>query len=153
MSLQSVKDYFRENSLPLEVSETEKETGTVAEAAVAFGIEEDEIAKTMSFVLKNGECILILMKGTARVDNKKFKENFKEKAVMVPFDRVEELTGHIPGGVCPFGLKKDLRVFLDKTLKEFDIVYPAGGTPHSAVKITVDMLADVTKGQWIDVTK
>ena len=153
MSLQSVKDYFRENSLPLEVSETEKETGTVVEAAVAFGIEEDEIAKTMSFVLKSGECILILMKGTARVDNKKFKENFKEKAVMVPFDRVEELTGHIPGGVCPFGLKKDLRVFLDKTLKEFDIVYPAGGTPHSAVKITVDMLADVTKGQWIDVTK
>ena len=153
MSLQSVKDYFRENNLPLEVSETEKETGTVAEAAVAFGIEENEIAKTMSFVLKSGECILILMKGTARVDNKKFKENFKEKAVMVPFDRVEELTGHIPGGVCPFGLKKDLRVFLDKTLKEFDIVYPAGGTPHSAVKITVDMLADVTKGQWIDVTK
>lgn len=153
MSLQSVKDYFRENNLPLEVSETEKETGTVAEAAVAFGIEEDEIAKTMSFVLKRGECILILMKGTARVDNKKFKENFKEKAVMVPFDRVEELTGHIPGGVCPFGLKKDLRIFLDKTLKEFDIVYPAGGTPHSAVKITVDMLADVTKGQWIDVTK
>lgn len=153
MSLESVKDYFRENNLPLEVSETEKETGTVAEAAVAFGIEEDEIAKTMSFVLKSGECILILMKGTARVDNKKFKENFKEKAVMVPFDRVEELTGHIPGGVCPFGLKKDLRIFLDKTLKEFDIVYPAGGTPHSAVKITVDMLADVTKGQWIDVTK
>ncbi len=153
MSLQSVKDYFRENNLPLEVSETEKETGTVAEAAVAFGIEEDEIAKTMSFVLKSGECILILMKGTARVDNKKFKENFKEKAVMVPFDRVEELTGHIPGGVCPFGLKKDLRIFLDKTLKEFEIVYPAGGTPHSAVKITVDMLADVTKGQWIDVTK
>ena len=153
MSLESVKDYFRENNLPLEVSETEKETGTVAEAAVAFGIKEDEIAKTMSFVLKSGECILILMKGTARVDNKKFKENFKEKAVMVPFDRVEELTGHIPGGVCPFGLKKDLRIFLDKTLKEFDIVYPAGGTPHSAVKITVDMLADVTKGQWIDVTK
>ena len=153
MSLQSVKDYFRENNLPLEVSEAEKETGTVAEAAVAFEIEEDEIAKTMSFVLKSGECILILMKGTARVDNKKFKENFKEKAVMVPFDRVEELTGHIPGGVCPFGLKKDLRIFLDKTLKEFDIVYPAGGTPHSAVKITVDMLADVTKGQWIDVTK
>ena len=153
MSLQSVKDYFRENNLPLEVSEIEKETGTVAEAAVAFGIKEDEIAKTMSFVLKSGECILILMKGTARVDNKKFKENFKEKAVMVPFDRVEELTGHIPGGVCPFGLKKDLRIFLDKTLKEFDIVYPAGGTPHSAVKITVDMLADVTKGQWIDVTK
>lgn len=153
MSLQSVKDYFKENNLPLEVNETEKETGTVAEAAIAFGIQEDEIAKTMSFVLKSGECILILMKGTARVDNKKFKENFKEKAVMVPFDRVEELTGHIPGGVCPFGLKKDLRIFLDKTLKEFEIVYPAGGTPHSAVKITVDMLADVTKGQWIDVTK
>ncbi|NME35200.1 MULTISPECIES: YbaK/EbsC family protein [Fusobacterium] len=153
MSLESVKKYFLDNDLPLMVSETDKDTGTVKDAAIAFGIEEDEIAKTMGFLLKSGECILILMKGTARVDNSKFKARFKEKAVMIPFDRVEELTGHMPGGVCPFGLKKDLRIFLDETLKEFDIVYPAGGTPHSAVKITVDMLVDVTKGEWVNITK
>ena len=139
MSLESVKNYFKENNLPLEVTETDKITDTVANAAKAFGIEEDEIAKTMGFQFKNGECILILTKGTAK------------KAVMIK-DVVEE-TGHEPGGVCPFGLKKPLKIYLDKTLKEFDIVYPAGGTPHSAVKISVDLLEKITKGEWIDICK
>ena len=153
MSLESVNKYFKENNLSLVVEETEKNTATVALAAEAFGIMEDEIAKTMGFLLKDGSSILILMKGTARVDNSKFKSFFKEKAVMIPFDRVEELTGHMPGGVCPFGLKSPLKIYLDETLKEFEIVYPAGGTPHSAVKISVDMLAEVTKGEWVSITK
>lgn len=153
MSLESVNKYFKENNLSLVVEETEKNTATVALAAEAFGIMEDEIAKTMGFLLKDGSSILILMKGTARVDNSKFKSYFKEKAVMIPFDRVEELTGHMPGGVCPFGLKSPLKIYLDETLKEFEIVYPAGGTPHSAVKISVDMLAEVTKGEWVSITK
>ena len=76
MSLESVKIYFKENNLPLEVTETKEITDTVANAAKAFGIEEDEIAKTMGFQLKNGECILILTKGTARIDNQKFKSIF-----------------------------------------------------------------------------
>lgn len=153
MSLESVNKYFKENNLSLVVEETKKNTATVALAAEAFGIMEDEIAKTMGFLLKDGSSILILMKGTARVDNSKFKSYFKEKAVMIPFDRVEELTGHMPGGVCPFGLKSPLKIYLDETLKEFEIVYPAGGTPHSAVKISVDMLAEVTKGEWVSITK
>ena len=151
MSLESVKNYFKENNLPLEVTETDKITDTVANAAKAFGIEEDEIAKTMGFQFKNGGCILILTKGTAKIDNQKFKGLFHEKAVMIK-DVVEE-TGHESGGVCPFGLKKPLKIYLDKTLKEFDIVYPAGGTPHSAVKISVDLLEKITKGEWIDICK
>ena len=99
---------------------------------------EDEIAKTMGYKLKNGEYILILSKGTAKLDNKKFKAIFQEKAVMIPFDEVVEATGHPVGGVCPFGLKTPLKIYLDKTLKEFDIVYPAGGSPHS---------------EWVDVSK
>lgn len=153
MSLESVKDFFKNNNLPLVVEETEKDTTTVKAAAEAFGIMEDEIAKTMGYKMKNGEYILILTKGTARLDNRKFKDNFQQKAVMIPFDEVLEATGHPVGGVCPFGLKSPLKIYLDKTLKEFDIVYPAGGSPHSAVKISVDMLAEVTKGTWVDVCK
>lgn len=81
------------------------------------------------------------------------KELFHEKAVMIPADEVFEATGHPVGGVCPFGLKTPLKVYLDKTLREFETVYPAGGSPHSAVKISVDMLADVTGGTWVSVTK
>ncbi len=153
MSLDSVKKYFIDNNLPLTVEESNKDTTTVKLAAEAFGILEDEIAKTMGYKLKNGEYILILTKGTARLDNRKFKDTFHEKAVMIPSDEVLEATGHPVGGVCPFGLKSPLKIYLDETLKEFDIVYPAGGSPHSAVKISVDLLADITKGEWIDVTK
>ncbi|MDP0493054.1 MAG: YbaK/EbsC family protein [Fusobacterium sp. JB021] len=153
MSLRTVQEFFKENELPLSVMETEKPTGTVSEAAKAFGILEDEIAKTMGFLLKDGSCILILMKGTARVDNKKFKKVFHEKAKMIPFDEVEELTGHEPGGVCPFGLANPLKIYLDETLKEFDIMYPAGGTPHSAVKVSVEMLSKITNGTWVNITK
>ncbi|MFK4784637.1 YbaK/EbsC family protein [Fusobacterium sp. MFO224] len=153
MSLRTVQEFFKKNELPLTVMETKKPTGTVSEAAKAFGILEDEIAKTMGFLLKDGNCILILMKGTARVDNKKFKKVFQEKAKMIPFDQVEELTGHEPGGVCPFGLTSPLEIYLDETLKEFETMYPAGGTPHSAVKISVEMLSKITNGTWIDITK
>jgi prolyl-tRNA editing enzyme YbaK/EbsC (Cys-tRNA(Pro) deacylase) len=153
MSLESVKNFFQENNLPLYVEESQKDTSTVKLAAEAFGIMEDEIAKTMGYKLKNGEYILILSKGTAKLDNKKFKAIFQEKAVMIPFDEVAEATGHPVGGVCPFGLKTPLKIYLDKTLKEFDIVYPAGGSPHSAVKISVDMLAKITQGEWVDVSK
>lgn len=151
MSLESVKNYFKENNLPLEVTETNEITDTVAHAASAFGIEEDEIAKTMGFQLKSGECILILTKGTAKIDNKKFKALFHEKAVMIK--DITEATSHEPGGLCPFGLKTPLKVYLDNTLKEFEIVYPAGGTPHSAVKISVDFLQKITQGEWIDICK
>lgn len=151
MSLESVKKYFEENNLPLKVTETDEITDTVANAAKAFGIQEDEIAKTMGFQLKSGECILILTKGTAKIDNRKFKDIFHEKAVMIK--DITETTSHEPGGLCPFGLKTPLKIYLDKTLKEFQIVYPAGGTPHSAVKISVELLEKITKGEWIDICK
>ncbi|WP_300394652.1 YbaK/EbsC family protein [Fusobacterium sp.] len=151
MSLESVKNYFKENNLPLEVTETDEITDTVENASKAFGITEGEIAKTMGFQLKSGECILILTKGTAKIDNQKFKSIFHEKAVMIK--DIFEVTSHEPGGLCPFGLKTPLKIYLDETLKEYQVVYPAGGTPHSAVKISVELLEKITKGKWINICK
>jgi len=152
MSVESVKKYFVERKLPLEVLEPEADTSTVEKAAMAIGVEPDMIAKTLAFQLKDRN-ILILTKGGARTDNKKFKSHFREKAKFVAFEDVEAVTGHPAGGICPFGLANDLEIYLDVSLKEFDTVYPAGGSPNSAVKISVDYLAEVTKGTWIDISK
>lgn len=152
MSLDSVKAHFKEVAPDLKVIELEASSATVDLAAAALNVEPDEIAKTMAFWY-NEEAILILSKGTARIDNGKFKEAFGVKAKMLKGDEVVEETGHPIGGVCPFGLKKPLKVYLDKTLKEFDFVYPAGGTPNSAVKISIASLEHITKGQWVDVSK
>lgn len=152
MSVEKVRKYFQDNSLDLKVIEFEDSTATVELAAQVLGVEPDRIAKTMAIRMKSGN-IIVVTKGGARLDNRKFKDCFKEKGTMISHDEVEEITGHPVGGVCPFVLKEGLKVYLDVSLKEFDIVYPAGGSPSSAVRITPEYLQQVTDGEWVDVCK
>lgn len=152
MSLESVKEQFKNQNLGLEIIQFEQSTATVNLAAEALGVEPDRIAKTMAFKLKESN-ILVVSKGGARVDNRKFKDIFKTKSKMMNHEEVVELTGHPVGGVCPFGLEKPLEVYLDETLKEFDYVYPAAGSPNSAVRVTIDELEQVTNGTWVNVCK
>lgn len=152
MSLESVKKQFEEEKLGLKVMEMGQSTATVELAAEAIGVEPGQIAKTMALALKDKN-ILIVSKGDAKIDNRKYKEYFKTKAKMISGDEVIEITGHPVGGVCPFGLKNPLQIYLDDSLKQYDFVYPAGGAKNAAVKITLQQLQEVTKGTWIDVCK
>ncbi len=153
MSLESVKKYFDDNKLlDLHILETQESTATVELAAKAHGVEPALIAKTMAFGLKDRK-ILIVTKGDARIDNRKFKDYFHEKASMLNHEEVLEVTGHPVGGVCPFGLKNPMDIHLDISMKEFEYVYPAAGSTNSAVKITPDRLQEVTGGIWVDVCK
>ena len=152
MTVKSVQKHIEEAGLDLEIIEMDTSTATVELAANALGVEPARIAKTMAIRLKDRD-ILILTKGDMRIDNRKFKDYFKEKARFIKMEEIEEATGHPIGGVCPFGLIKPLDIYLDISLKEFDYVYPAGGSPNTCIKIDVDYLDEVTKGIWIDVCK
>ncbi|HBE80610.1 MAG TPA: prolyl-tRNA editing protein [Firmicutes bacterium] len=152
MSLESVKKQFRQEGLPLTVVELETSSATVELAAKALDVEPGRIAKTMALRLKDQD-ILILAKGDVRIDNRKFKEQFNEKAKFIETAEVLEVTGHPVGGVCPFGLKRPLPVYLDKSLQIYNYVYPAGGSPNSAVKIDLEYLKKITHGEWVDVCK
>ena len=124
MSLERAKKYLEEKGYADHVIELEESSATVQLAAEALGVEQGMIAKTMSFLV-DGEPILILTEGPAKVDNRKYKDQFHVKAKMIPFDEVEEYIGHVPGGVCPFGIKDGIKVYLDESLKRFETVYPA----------------------------
>lgn len=153
MSAEAARTYLRNKGFEDRIITREDSTATVEAAAAAIGVTPGEIAKTLSFILGSGP-ILIVAEGTARVDNKKFKAAFGEKARMIPFEEVEELTGHAPGGVCPFGAKEGVKVYLDESLRKYDAVYPAAGDAHSAVRLSVEELekvVDVTA--WVDVAK
>lgn len=150
MSIERVKQYFADNNLPLEVIEFEISTATVELAARALGVEPGRIAKTMALRLKESD-ILILAKGDVKLDNRKFKDQFGEKAKFIGLEDVEVATGHPVGGVCPFGLTKPLQIYLDQSLQVFDYVFPAGGGPNTAVKIDVDSLQKITAAPFIDV--
>ena len=127
MSLEKAESYLKEAGFLDHVIELKESTATVALAAEALGVEPGMIAKTMSF-LQGEQPVLILTEGTAKVDNRKYKDTFHVKAKMIPFEQVEEVTGHAPGGVCPFGIKDGIEVYLDESLKRFETVYPAAET-------------------------
>ncbi|AHM58154.1 hypothetical protein EAL2_808p06510 (plasmid) [Peptoclostridium acidaminophilum DSM 3953] len=152
MAVEDVRKYFSDKGLDYEIIEKEESTATVELAAKAIGVEPAMIAKTMAFKLKDSD-IVVVSKGDAKVDNKKFKAQFATKAKMMSAEEVLESTGHPVGGVCPFGLKTSMQVYLDVSLKQFEYVYPAAGSPNSAVRITPDELMEVTDGQWVDVCK
>lgn len=152
MSLASVKAFFAEHAPDLTVIETDASTATVALAAEAHGVEPGRIAKTLSLRLGDGVALLVT-RGDARLDNQKFKAEFRAKAKMLEFAEVEAETGHPVGGVCPFGLVKPLPIYLDVSLQDFDEVLPAAGAVNSAVRVTPERLAAITGGTWVDVTK
>jgi prolyl-tRNA editing enzyme YbaK/EbsC (Cys-tRNA(Pro) deacylase) len=150
MSLDSVRAFFAEKAPDIVVMESATSSATVALAAEAFGVEPARIAKTLS--LRVGErVVLIVASGTARMDNKKVKAKFGGKPKMLGVDEVADITGHEVGGVCPFGLKSPLPVYCDISLRAFDVVVPAAGSTHSALKITPSRLAELTGAEWVDV--
>jgi len=150
VSLQSVRQFFKDKGLAFKIMELEANTSTVALAAAAHGVEPGRIAKTLAFRLGDGRDVLLVASGDARIENQKFKAAFG-KGKMLALSEVETLTGHPVGGVCPFGLATPLPVFLDQSLKDFDEVLPAAGSVNSAVRISVPLLAELTQGVWVDV--
>lgn len=150
MSVENVRRFFTDKGLADPVFEMKESTATVALAAEAIGVEPGMIAKTLSFRLKD-RCILIVAKGDAKIDNKKYKTCFGEKARMLSAEEVAQITGHPVGGVCPFGLVQQLDIYLDESLKVYDEVYPAAGSKTAIMKISVKQLQEVTNGVWVDV--
>ena len=152
MSLESVRAFFAARNLDIPIIELDVSTATVALAAEAHGVEPGLIAKTLAFRVADGRAILLVARGDARVDNKKFKDTFG-KGKMLGADDVVALTGHPVGGVCPFGLASAMPVYLDESLRGFDDVLPAAGAVHTAVRISPALLAEITGGQWVSVVQ
>ncbi len=150
MSVESVRAFFAEKAPDISVIESTQSSATVPLAAVAYGVEPARIAKTLS--LRIGDrVVLIVTSGTSRIDNRKVKALFGGKPKMLGLDEVAEITGHEVGGVCPFGLKVPLPIYCDVSMKAFDIVVPAAGSTHSAVKIAPERMAELVGAEWVDV--
>lgn len=155
MSLELARAHLARFGRADDVIVTERSSATVELAAAALGVERARIAKTLSF--RDGDsdaALLVVLAGDARLDNAAFKRTFGFKARMLSGDDVERLTGHAPGGVCPFGNPEGTRVALDVSLRRFASVFPACGSPASAIELTCDDLESVTApSTWVDVAK
>ena len=154
MSIQKVRDYFKPFGIEDRIREFDVSSATVELAAVAVGVEGARIAKSMSFKVGE-EPIIIVVAGDAKVDNSRYKAQFHTKAKMLTHEEAHELIGHDVGGVCPFALPEDVKVYLDVSMKRFETVFPAAGSSNSAVEMTCDELERYASNfaAWVDVCK
>lgn len=153
MSIQKVKDYFAKYGIENRVREFDVSSATVELAAEALNCKHCMIAKTMSFMTHNGP-ILIVTAGDMRIDNAKYKAFFTLKAKMLTPDELIQFIGHPAGGVCPFAINDNVKVYLDISLKRFETVFPACGSGNSAIELTIPELEKYSNFiSWIDVCK
>ena len=153
MSIEKVKEYFRQYGMEDRVWEKEHSSATVEEAAEALGCEPQRIAKTLSFQAGD-RVVLVVTAGDRKIDNKKYREQFGCKAKMLKFEEVEDLVGHAVGGVCPFAVKEGVEVYLDQSLKRFETVFPAAGSSNSMIELSIEELERYSHSlQWVDVCK
>ena len=78
MSLEAVKQYFKEQDMESRVMEFQQSSATVEEAAAAIGCEPRQIAKTMSFYVDDAP-ILIVLAGDRRLIIRNTRQNFSRK--------------------------------------------------------------------------
>lgn len=153
MSIERVRTYFKQYHMENRIREFEVSSATVELAAQALSCEPKRIAKTLSFLV-DGRVVLIVTAGDAKVDNAGFKSFFHTKAKMLMPEQVEELVGHAVGGVCPFGVKENVQVYLDESLRRFETVFPACGSSNSAIELTIPELEEYSAfSGWVDVCK
>lgn len=152
MAIEKAKEYLKQFGADGRILEFEVSSATVELAAQALSCEPARIAKSLTF---GGEHpIMVIAAGDAKVDNKKFKEQFSVKAKMLSPEEVDTLIGHSIGGVCPFGVNEDVEVYLDESMKRFATVFPAAGSSNSAIELTLDELEEFSRSrQWVDVCK
>ena len=155
MSIEKVRKYFEQYGMDDKIMEFEVSSATVDLAAKAVGVEGARICKTLSFKDGDSGCILIQTAGDTKIDNRKFKDTFGQKAKMLSPDEVLEFTGHAVGGVCAFGIENEnVRVFCDISMKRFPTVFPACGSANSAIELSCDDLCRYSGAiDWIDVCK
>jgi prolyl-tRNA editing enzyme YbaK/EbsC (Cys-tRNA(Pro) deacylase) len=153
MSIEKVKQYFKQFSIENKIKEFDVSSATVELAAKALNCEPCRIAKSLSFKIGDNKAVIVVAAGDVRVDNKKFKSFFQKKLKMLSCDEVKNFTGHEIGGVCPFAVNDGVYVYLDVSLKRFDTVFPACGSSNSAIEMNMEELEKYSSNfkQWIDV--
>ena len=153
MSLEKAKKYLEERGYGDRIRVFDVSSATVELAAKAVGTEPARIAKSLTFLVEDHP-VMVLCAGDAKVNNRKYKDYFHTKAKMLTPEQVHDMIGHDIGGVCPFGVPDNVKVYLDVSMKRFDVVYPACGSANSAVVLTLEDLENVSGYiEWIDICK
>jgi prolyl-tRNA editing enzyme YbaK/EbsC (Cys-tRNA(Pro) deacylase) len=126
-----VKQRLGDRGLEVDVVDLPDSTRTAVEAAAACGCELGQIVKSLVFLV-DGRPTMILCAGDRRVTRIDGKPASAQEA--------RDATGFSIGGVPPLGHDADLPTIVDESLRRFDRVWCAAGTPHAVFEIPTDQL-------------
>jgi prolyl-tRNA editing enzyme YbaK/EbsC (Cys-tRNA(Pro) deacylase) len=139
---------LHEQGLDVEIRELPDSTRTAQEAADAVGVELGQIVKSLVFMDGDG-ALLCLCAGDRRVDTAKLGDEVRQAKA----DEVRESTGFAVGGVPPLGHDRPVRTVVDDSLRRFETVWCAGGTPHAVFPVaTAELIAALPSAQVRDVS-
>jgi prolyl-tRNA editing enzyme YbaK/EbsC (Cys-tRNA(Pro) deacylase) len=135
---------LRQRGLQIEVRTLSDSARTAALAAAALDVEVGQIVKSLVF-LRDGEPVMILCAGDRRVD--------AERLGLAPAtaDRVRSETGFSIGGIPPLGHDVELATTIDESLRRFEIVWAAAGTPHDVFAVSTEALIQAIPGAQVAV--
>ena len=135
------KERARGLGLDIEVRELSESTRTAQEAADAVGVEVGQIVKSLVFMDGEGP-LLCLCAGDRRVDTAKLGPDVRQ----ADGREVREAAGFAIGGVPPLGHDEPIRTVVDASLRRFDTVWCAGGTPNAVFPVATEALIGAIPG-------
>jgi Cys-tRNA(Pro) deacylase len=124
------------------------EHGGTAESAKQLGVREHSVVKTLVFEDQDAKPLLILMHGDRQVSLKNFARQIGAKKVQPSNpDRAQRHTGYQVGGTSPFGTRKLLPVYVERSILELPAIYINGGHRGFLVRISPNVLTDLLRAQ------
>lgn len=125
-------------------------TRTAADAAAAIGCTVGQIAKSLVFrAVGSNRPVLVIASGANRVDEKLLAAAVGDRIAKADATFVRDRTGFAIGGVAPVGHSEPPITFVDRDLRQYDVIWAAAGTPNSVFRLTPDELIAMTGGQVI----
>ncbi len=121
-SLRELKVAFGEHEYRYE------ERGGTAVSSRELGVDEHSVIKTLVMEDENKKPLIVLMHGDREVSTKNLARQIGAKTVSpcAP-DVAQRHTGYMVGGTSPFGTRKPLPVFMEKTIADLERIYINGG--------------------------
>jgi Cys-tRNA(Pro) deacylase len=149
-----LQEFLSAHHIDAEIIVPGADTPTVPAAADALGVRQEQIVKSLVFNGREGENVIAIVRGTAKVDRRKLSRVAGlRKPRLAPPDVVHEVTGYKAGGTPPIGHRESLTVYMDDAVFDEPVVYAGGGEIDALLKITPDTIRSLTGAVVVDISE
>jgi Cys-tRNA(Pro) deacylase len=154
LTSQDLQQFIDQNQIAAEILPMEEDTPTVPDAARALGVEEDQIIKSLVFVV-DGQPTLVITNGTHKVDSRLVARHYsvgRKRAKMTRAEQAFEITGYVVGAMPPFGHRTRLRTIVDPGVADHQEIFGGGGEIDAMLRLASEELLRVTGARIVRVT-